>query len=150
MRSRRKFIIDCSTAAAALPFGLLNSTGLAAHPGADFLKLENLSYASLASQINSLFRVHVSTGMAIDIELLEAPWNGATGLEAGTRAPADACNERFSLIFSGPGNRLIDSAIHRFEHPLLGKFEMYIGEFGPRGGKTVRYEAVFNRPATAC
>jgi hypothetical protein len=66
----------------------------------------------------------------------------------GRRPPPDAANEKFSLVFSGPRDRLLPAAIHRFEHAQLGSFDMYVGPVGPMNSENVRYESVFNR--TAC
>jgi hypothetical protein len=147
MKSRRQFIIDCSTGAAALALGSVNS---ASALGGEFQTLANLAYPALANQVNSLFWVRVSACRSVKIKLISAPLSAPDALAADSPLPADAGNERFSLIFTGPGDRLIESAIHRFEHPLLGKFDMYIGQFGLRCGKIVRYESVFNRPTKAC
>jgi hypothetical protein len=59
----------------------------------------------------------------------------------------DADNERFSLIFRGPQHSPLASAMHSFEHPRLGRFEMYFGEISVRDEAGIRYEAVFNQPA---
>jgi hypothetical protein len=68
-------------------------------------------------------------------------------VRAGHRLPGDAGYEKFSLIFSGPKEKLIPPAIYRFEHEQLGGFDMYIGQIGPRDMDRVRYETVFNRPS---
>jgi hypothetical protein len=85
----------------------------------------------------------------VELKLLKAPCAPATPATPGRRPPGDARNEKFSLIFSGPKEELIEPAIYRFEHEKLGAFEMYVGQIGTRETETVRYETVFNRPAIA-
>jgi hypothetical protein len=85
----------------------------------------------------------------VELKLLKAPVAPPTPARPGHRPPGDAGNEKFSLIFSGPKEALLASAIHQFEHRHLGRFEMYIGQIGARDTDGVRYEAVFNQPAPA-
>ncbi|HWY78167.1 MAG TPA: hypothetical protein VN281_21305, partial [Verrucomicrobiae bacterium] len=59
---------------------------------------------------------------------------------------ADARNERFSLLFSGPLNRTLLQGSYIFEHLGIGRFEMFIVPVGPDSTNPRYYEAVFNRP----
>jgi hypothetical protein len=149
MSTRRKFLFDCSTAMAALALVPLHSAGQLAQPCGGFQSLGKLSYPSLAGQVNTLFRVRLSVGQVVELKLLKAPVAPPTPARPGHRPPGDAGNEKFSLIFSGPKEALLASAIHQFEHRHLGRFEMYIGQIGARDTDGVRYEAVFNQPAPA-
>jgi hypothetical protein len=147
MSTRRKFLLDCSTAVAALalaPAGLVK--GAVDRPG-NLESLADISYAALARQIDTPFTVRLAARQTVQLQLLKAPLARPTPIVPGRPAPGDAGNEKFSLIFRGPENGLLAPAIHRFEHGQLGRFEMYVGQIGsPKGGE-VRYEAVFNRPA---
>jgi hypothetical protein len=147
--TRRKFLSGCSTAVGALALTPLSSLGTSAPSRAGFRSLDQISYPALAGQINTLFRVHLGGGRTVDFKLLKAPLAPPTPVRIGRRLPGDAGNEKFSLIFSGPGNELIEPAIYRFEHERLGRFDMYIGQIGTRSAENVRYETVFNRPAVA-
>jgi hypothetical protein len=149
MSTRRKFLRDCSTVVAALALAPLSSLGRSVLAGGNFQSLEQMSYLVLAGQINTLFRVRVSPRQVVELKLLKAPLARATPSVPGRRAAGDAGNEKFSLIFSGPKETLLASAIHRFEHRQLGRFEMYIGQVGTQDATSVRYEAGFNRPAPA-
>ena len=85
-----------------------------------------------------------------DLQLIKARLAPRRLVAPGRRPPVDAENEKFSLIFRGREHSPLASAIHSFEHPRLGRFEMFFGEIGARDGAGVRYEAVFNQPvATA-
>ena len=98
--------------------------------------------------IGTIFRVRLSSGAVVDLKLLKAPLSPSTPVLAGHPLPGDAGYEKFSLIFNGPKNHLIQSAIHHFEHEELGRFEMYAGQIGTMDDD-IRYEAGFNRPAPA-
>jgi hypothetical protein len=146
MSSRRKFIFDCSTAVAAFSFLPMDSFGLPAISGGSHQSLDDMSYPVFAAQINTLFRVRLSTLQTVELKLLKAPLAPSTPVIPGRHLPGDAGNEKFSLIFSGSKDELIKSAIHRFEHEALGRFEMYVGQIGTTNNDDVRYEAGFNRP----
>lgn len=147
MSTRRQFLVSSSTVVAALGLSPVTSVGVVVQREKRFRSLHQLSYASLKEQINTLFRVQVSPGRIVELRLLKAPLVRPTPAGASRRPPADADNEKFSLIFAGPGETILESAIHRFEHDELGEFEMYIGCIGSPLGREMRYEAGFNRPA---
>jgi hypothetical protein len=147
MGSRRKFIFDCSTAIAAFSLLPMGSFGISAISGGSCQSLDQMSYSVLTAQINTLFRVRLSAFQAVELKLLKAPLAPQTPITLGRRLPGDAGCEKFSLIFSGPKDEMIGSAIHQFEHEQLGRFEMFIGRIGMPEADSVRYEAGFNRPA---
>lgn len=107
---------------------------------------ERLSYAVFAGQLNTVFRVRLASGGWVRLKLIQArlapPFRGC----AGCPEAANAGQERFSLLFSGPPEAALASALYAFEHAQLGRFDMYIGEIGMRDTARVRYEAVFNQP----
>jgi hypothetical protein len=134
---------------ATLAVAPLYSIGQSVRPREGLPSPRKLSYSSLAGQINTLFRVHVSPQQVVQLKLLKARVTPPTPAVPGRRPPGDAGNEKFSLIFSGPKETLLASAIHQFEHRNLGRFEMYIGQIGAHDVDGVRYEAVFNQPPPA-
>lgn len=134
---------------AGLALAPLHSAGQLAQSRKGFQSLEKLSYSSLAGQVGTVFRVRLSPRQVVELKLLKAPLAPSTPARPGCRPPGDAGNEKFSLIFSGPKEALLASAIHQFEHRHLGSFELYIGQIGTQRSDGVRYEAVFNRPAPA-
>lgn len=148
MRTRRKFLFDCSAMMAGIAlvpagYGRLSAKGRAASV---FRGLDQMGYAVLAAQVNTTFRVRPAAGRVVELTLLKAPIAPPSPPRPGRRPAGDAGNEKFSLMFSGPKDPLIESGIHPFEHPRLGRFEMYIGQIGTEDRERVRYEAVFNRP----
>jgi hypothetical protein len=124
----------------------LQSAGQLAQPGGELGSPKQLNYRSLAGQLNALFRVHLSPREVVELKLLKARLAPPAPTRPGHRPPRDATNEKFSLIFSGPKEALLASAIHQFENQDLGRFEMYIGQIGTEDTERVRYEAVFNQP----
>jgi hypothetical protein len=52
--------------------------------------------------------------------------------------------ESFSLVFSGPSDRLLTQQTYKFEHDRLGCFDLFIVPIG-RTSAGCEYEAVFNR-----
>jgi hypothetical protein len=52
----------------------------------------------------------------------------------------------FSIEFVGPPQPVLPQAIYVFEHPAIGRFEVFIVPLGPSGpaDSRMRYEAVFN------
>jgi hypothetical protein len=144
--TRRTFIFKCAGAAMAL--GLVPVTTISALAGRSgtFRPLVDLEYPALAGQVNTQFQVRLASGQTLPLKLLKAPLAPPTPVVSGRRPPGDAGNEKFSLIFSGPKDQLIEPAIHQFEHEDLGRFEMYIGQIGTCDPDAVRYETVFNRP----
>jgi hypothetical protein len=147
MRTRREFLVNCSSALAGgvlVPISVVRGTEVSA---GDFISLSQISYSILASQVRTLFRVRHAPGRTVELTLIEAPL--APPAPPGTLGVphAGASNERFSLIFSGPQETLLEPRTYRFEHTCVGRFEMYIGQIGPSDAGGVYYEAVVNRPA---
>jgi hypothetical protein len=82
-------------------------------------------------------RFVVATGATrLELQLVEAtaqPYG-----RPGQRAP-------FTLLFHGPPSPILPQAIYSFEHPSLGRLEVFIVPIGPAPGTpAMRYEAVFN------
>src|SRR5882762_10446562 len=119
MSTRRKFLFDCSSAIAAVTLFPFKSAGHLSQSRGDVQWLGQLSYESLARQLNTPFRVHLSPRQVVELKLLKARITPPTLALPGRRPPGDAGNEKFSLIFSGPKEVLLASAIHQFEHRHL-------------------------------
>jgi hypothetical protein len=146
VNTRRSFLIDCSVTMAALTLVPAGSASVTGFLDAGHRSLGQITYAALASQVNTVFRVRLSSARTVALELLKAPVALPTHVRPGRRAFGDAGNEKFSLVFSGPEDEWIESGTHHFEHSHLGGFEMFISPVGRRDIERVRYEAVFNRP----
>lgn len=53
--------------------------------------------------------------------------------------------EKFSLLFTGDGEKPLQQGTHEFEHPALGEFELFITPVMPREPAERCYEAIINR-----
>jgi hypothetical protein len=146
MRTRREFLLNCSSALAGAVLIPTSLVGGAEVSPSGFTSLSQISYSLLASQVRTLFRVRHSPGRTVELTLIEAVF--AALAPAGTLGePHGASNEGFSLIFSGPQETLLEPRTYLFEHTRLGWFEMYIGPIGRPDIGGVYYEAVVSRPA---
>lgn len=143
MKSRRKFLFDCSASVAVL--ALIPTTSFSTFHDGNHRSLDEISYDSLASQINTPFRVRLSSGRNVKLKLIKASLAPAAFVTPDGQVSGDDGNEKFSLIFSGPKEDLLAPAIHPFEHKQLGRFEMYVGPVGALDGNDIHYETVFNR-----
>jgi hypothetical protein len=147
--TRRTFIFTCAGAAMALGLAPMTTIHASAGVYGTFRPLGNLDYVTLAGQVNTQFQVRLASGQTISLKLLKAPLARPTSIMPGRRLSGDSGNEKFSLIFSGSKDHLLEPAIHQFEHGHLGRFEMYIGQIGTCDPDAVRYETVFNRPTAS-
>src|SRR5215467_12403112 len=102
MSTRRKFLFDCSAAIGAVTLFPFKSAGQLSQPRGVVQSLGQLSYESLAGQLNTPFRVHLLPGQVVELKLLKARVTPPAPATPGRRPPADAGNEKFSLVFSGP------------------------------------------------
>jgi hypothetical protein len=146
MITRRSFLFGCSATATMFALAPMSSLSYPTVAGEGFQGLDQMSYAVLAAQINTPFRVYLAPGRVVELQLIKAPVAPSLPARQRCHFRGDAGYEKFSLIFRGSKAELIESAIHRFEHAQLGRFEMYIGRVGTENRDRVRYESVFNRP----
>jgi hypothetical protein len=92
----------------------------------------------LAGATADTFRPHVGTGFAIEVDggeplvitLDDVDVHPGRG---GPRA------EPFTLLFSGPPERMAPQATLRLAHDVLGRLDIFLVPLGPG-----RYEAVFS------
>ena len=102
--------------------------------------LETLTLAKFSELLHARFRIRVSHSEEIELELVEA----APGRTVESQGKGGKRFESFSLVFHGPGDRLLPQKMHPFEHPQLGRFELFIVPIG-QGPGHFKYQAIFNR-----
>jgi hypothetical protein len=144
VNTRRTFLFDCSvviTAVSLFPFPVAGTPLISSGRS-----LDDLSYSDFAAQVGTKFWVRLEPMRTAELDLLKARRAPLTPRISSRHPPGDSRHERFSLILSGPKDELLQPAIHRFEHPKLGRFEMFISRIGVVDAAGFRYEAVFNRP----
>jgi len=103
---------------------------------------DQLTFEWFSAALKTRFRVHAGPSGDFELELVEA---AIAPSKAGGRSPGGAVKlEGFSLIFTGPGDRLLPQGTYRFEHDRQGWFDLFMVPVG-RGPDTIRYQVVFNR-----
>ena len=108
--------------------------------GMNSTPLETLTLAKFSELLHARFQVRVSPAEEIELELVEA----TPGRTVESPGKGGEKFESFSLIFHGPGDHLLPQKMHPFEHPQLGRFELFIVPIG-QGPGHLKYQAVFNR-----
>ena len=110
------------------------------------VSLADLNYGRFAGELGSMFHVHASERRVLALRLIRADWSQQSR-RSKPNAP-DAAFEKFSLVFAGSRAHQLSQETYTFEHPRLGRFEMFIVPVGSLDPAVHKYEAVFNRPAT--
>ena len=139
MPTRSQFLRDCSivaTVASLAPTAIL-AQGRGGRRGT----ADQLVFEQFAGQLNTAFSLR--TGPRTSRLLLVK----ANRLPATAAGSADARNERFSLLFRGPAQQPFAQNTYAFEHPRLGRRDIFIVPIGSTEGTPhCYYEAVFNYP----
>ena len=145
LKTRRKFLCDCSAmavAALAAPKMILAGAAL---PARSWKSLRDVSFEDFAAQLKTTFRVCTGGGEFIEVKLERARPAAEERLRPGQRPAGDAGNEKFSLVFAGRRRELIGQDTYTFEHDALGRFDLFIVPIHTRDPRAIDYEAVFNR-----
>ena len=109
------------------------------------IPLNELSFETLANHLHTIFHVHTSEQHLHPLQLICVEVKEPS-LREDPNAP-DAEFERFSLVFAGSQADRLPQENYLFEHPQIGRFEMFIVPVLSLDPKRQKYEAVFNRPA---
>jgi len=142
MKNRRQFLFDCSTLTVAA--GLLPSALMAA--AAAKMPACAADFAAFAAQQGTVFTVSSPATSPVRLKLVAAKTNPSTHPLAHL-AP-DARNEKFSLLFRSTGPLALTQNTYAFEHPALGRLDIFIVPVQVRGSAHSHYEAIFNCPPT--
>jgi len=106
------------------------------------MSLDHLEFHTFAAHLHTGFHVKASGDSTVALQLIEAtqrtPQKNA---EAG-----NATYECFSLVFAGPLQPVLEQKIHSFEHPKIGRFEMFMVPVISRDTAAMHYQCIFNRP----
>ena len=142
MANRRKFLVSCS--AAAVSSTLLPARLLAAPSRFKTVPTAAISFESFAALINTEFAVADDEGNRAVLELIRAK---SWAPQIQDPNAEDAANEKFTLLFQGLVTEELQQKIYHFDHPALGRFDLFITQIGQKGPLVSKYEAIFNRPA---
>jgi len=143
MKNRRQFLLDCSTltlAAGLLPATLAKAAAATATSCA-------ASFAGFTAQLGTVFSASSASTRKVRLKLVAAESNPSTHPLAHL-AP-DASNEKFTLIFRAIDQAGLAQATYTFEHPELGRQEIFIVPARVNGSEPDHYAATFNRPNPA-
>jgi hypothetical protein len=147
--TRREFLCHCATFFAAAALAPVRVLGGSAPLRMKEISLDDLSFTTLAGQVNTTFQVQVSQNHSVDLELVQAllaPERGSAP-PAGRRPAVDY--EEFSLVFRGDRKTPLEQKMFNFSHEQIGRFELFIVPVVSRDTENAYYEAVFNRPKKA-
>ena len=93
-----------------------------------------LTESEFSKHVNTKFRVAVEP--PVEFELTEVKGYMS-------RENEQAGMERFSVFFSGPGDRFLQQNTYTFEHDQMGTFALFLVPV-KQDQNRFRYEAVFN------
>jgi hypothetical protein len=94
---------------------------------------EELTQEQFRENINTRFTVIFNSEEPLELELVECNDLGTTPRQ-----------EQYSLIFTGPPNRLMPQGIYSIVHESLGELSLFLVPI-KRDNVHLYYEAVFNR-----
>jgi len=142
MRTRRKFLLNCS--AVAVTASVTPVTVFGAPRSLVAVPLDRIRFSAIVSHLNATFQVRGDSGPAVGLQLVEVR-PIANSPDQLPSAP-DTGNEKFSLLFSGPLKQPLEQDSYWFERLGLGRFLMFIVPIGSTETTHCYYEAIFNRP----
>jgi hypothetical protein len=102
--------------------------------------VESLTLARFSELVRTPFRVPINPTDSVELELAQAT-SGGTFAKGGGGVPE---YESFSLLFHGAQTQPLQQGTYPFEHPQLGRFELFIVPVAAENGM-IHYQAVFNR-----
>lgn len=95
--------------------------------------IDNLHLSSFSENLNKKFRVFIGDDKTEELELIEASDSGSNPRQ-----------ERFSILFRGPLDVVLEQRMYKIEHDELGAFDLFLVPVA-MNEKGREYEAVFNR-----
>lgn len=141
MFSRRNFLVTGT--ATTISFVVNAQLGFAQNllGNRRFVKVEELTQELFAAHLHSKFQVRLNDRDFLELELTNVTARAPLMNQQG----AKSAFEKFALLFQGPPSPRLPQQIHRFQHAVIGGFEIFIVPVvSPDAGKPL-YEAVFTR-----
>ena len=93
------------------------------------------------AHLNTQFSIFQSSTPLVHVQLVEVTEKGASH---GPQPWATPPQERFSVVFRGPRDKLLQQGTYHLQHTQLGTFDLFLVPVG-RDHDGVYYEAVFNQ-----
>lgn len=104
--------------------------------------LDKLTIEDFSTHLNHTFQVHFEVG-----EKVADPFSLALALvevsQLGEKQADEGQRQSFSILFEGPSEPALSQKIYHFEHPGLGRLDLFLVPVGPKDGSML-YEVVFN------
>jgi hypothetical protein len=100
----------------------------------EYMELRDLTAHSFSECLHSTFQVQVPGFGPVPVEL--------TDVVEGDDSPR---LEQFSLIFHNADGARLPQTIYDLQHEKLGTISLFLVPLGPREGRGMDYQAVFNR-----
>lgn len=132
MKTRRRFIGDCSLLAATVGLGsgsLMAGSLFTSRPS-----LAVLGVSDFAGHLGTLFKVIGSRGAAVQLRLEKV--GGLVG---------DRVGDGFSLLFRGSTAEPLVQDTYTFRHRKLGELTLFMVPVRQPEGEECFYEVIFNR-----
>ena len=92
--------------------------------------------ADFAKHVNTNFRIELESLPSVELKLIAVTPRASEPHE-------QAGMERFSVLFSGPGDVFVPQQTYRVTHPEMGELEIFLVPLG-KESDGFRYEAVYN------
>ena len=143
MKPRRTFLLHCSTLAAG---AFVMPSAMLAAPSLSRGNTVHSGLAEFARNLNTSFDVVYEGEAKVALKLVEAQGAARRSASKAARRGGDEGNEKFSLIFQGPRNRLLAQDTYRLRHAELGELSLFIVPVLSRNRRHYVYQAIFNRP----
>jgi hypothetical protein len=102
---------------------------------------DDLNAASFMTHLHTPFRILQSSIPVVNVKLVEVAERSAAN--GGHPGPTTR-QERFSIVFHGPRERLLQQGLYQVQHDQLGDLELFLVPVG-QDQTSIYYEAVFNR-----
>jgi hypothetical protein len=103
---------------------------------------DKLTFEWFSARLKTKFRVQLKANSEYELELVEAA--AAPPQTAGRGTNRAARVEAFSLLFTGPGDRLLPQGTYRLEYGHKEQFDLFVVPVG-QGPDTFQYQVIFNR-----
>ena len=98
--------------------------------------MATLTEQEFSQHVNTIFRVNLETPQPIDLKLVEVKGYAKKAEEASGM-------ERFSLVFTGPPDVMLQQYLFPLQHDVMGEMEIFLVPIA-KTDEGFRYEAVFN------
>lgn len=90
----------------------------------------------------AIYRPHIGTDFTIDA----GDWRMALTLADVVDDGSVNGMRQFSLLFHGPGNRVLSDGIYAMQHPALGSLDLFIVPIVGTTAALAIYQACFSAP----